>query len=163
MSLIVSPEYHHSGSTPKLLKHRLCIAWVIHLCQFPEILIRVTYVMQACASIIIPCAVSLSTSLHMCLCLHFTSLSSFEFYSWAPFPLRTHMEPMLSVIFLLELSWEIHFSHFHAKSVCLEKMVNAAVIINETYELFRGECFSPVIFGEFPMNYWTMCFQWKRE
>jgi len=63
------------------------------------------------------------------------------------------MEPMLSVIFLLELSWEIHFSHFHAKSVCLEKMVNAAVIINETYELFRGECFSPVIFGEFPMNY----------
>lgn len=39
------------------------------------------------------------------------------------------------------------------QKVCLEKMVNAAFLVNETYKLFREQDFSPVIFCEFPMNH----------
>lgn len=126
---LIYPQNMTTVPTPKLLIHSLCTAWVIHLCQFPVILIHVTYVMQACIRMFIPhvmCLSILCTCASVCISL-LQYKSSFKFPSWALFLLPTHLKPMLSVVFFRGL-----LGFIFMWKVSLEKMVNAAVLINKT-------------------------------
>lgn len=79
---LIYPQNMTTVPTPKLLIHSLCTAWVIHLCQFPVILIHVTYVMQACIRIFIPHAMCLSI---LCMCAS-VCISLLQYKSSFKFP-----------------------------------------------------------------------------